>query len=393
MAGLAEVRGHGADTFWTWREIMYHFLDRITPDDMEAIAALAYIEMLESGFTRVGEFHYVHRDCDGSPYDNIGELSDRICGAAQASGINLTLLPSFYAHSGFGPLAPTSGQRRFITSLDEFASLFHHATVSASKLPGATVGIAPHSLRAVTPAELKRILTICRDGPIHIHAAEQVKEVEECVAATGARPVQWLLDHAPLDHRWCLIHATHMTPAEIEGVTRSGATVGLCPITEANLGDGIFPAIPFIAQGGQLGIGTDSNVNINAAEELCTLEYSQRLANLGRNIFAKGVGSSSGRSLFDQALAGGQRATNSVSEGLAVGSSADIVGLVCHYESLTAREREDAIFDRFIFGGRNHCVIDTVWVRGQCFVVGGRHVKHEAIFASFRRTLKRILSA
>lgn len=393
MAGLAEVRGPGSDTFWTWREIMYHFLDRLTPEDMEAIAALAYIEMLESGFTRVGEFHYVHHDCNGLPYDNIGELAERICGAAQSSGINLTLLPSFYAHAGFGGLDPTMGQRRFITSIDDFALLFQRATQSARSLPGATMGVAPHSLRAVTPGELGEIISLCQGYPVHIHAAEQVKEVEECVAATGARPVEWLLDHAPLDQHWCLIHATHMTPEEIEGVVKSGATVGLCPITEANLGDGVFPASSFITQGGQIGIGTDSNIRINAAAELCMLEYSQRLTSRGRNVLAQGSGISSGRSLFDMALHGGLRAANVPMGELARGHPADIVVLACDYEWMVTREREDTIFDRLIFGGQNGCAIDSVWVRGKRVVSGGHHVHGEKIIAGFRRSLRRILSA
>ena len=393
MAGLAEVRGPGADTFWTWREIMYHFLDRITPDDLEAIAALAYLEMLESGFTRVGEFHYVHHDCDGSPYGNVGELTERICAAAHTAGINLTLLPSFYAHGGFGGLEPTHGQRRFILSLDQFARLFEAAARSVRALPGATIGVAPHSLRAVAPYELREILSLGTGLPVHIHVAEQVPEVEECVAACGRRPVEWLLEHAPLDHRWCLIHATHLTAAEIAGVARSGATVGLCPITEANLGDGIFPAASFLAQGGSLGIGSDSNVHVDAAAELCQLEYSQRLTLLERNIVARGPGVSSGRSLFDLALAGGNRASGVAPGGFAIGSPADIVELACDYESLATPERGDSMLDRWIFGGRGGgCVVDHVWVRGRCLVAGGRHFRRDETAARFRRTLRRILS-
>ena len=198
MAGLAEVRGPGPDTFWTWREVMYHFLDRLTPEDIEAIAAQAYVEMLESGFTRVGEFHYVHHDCDGLPYANIGELADRICGAAQASGINLTLLPVFYAHANFGGIAPTRGQRRFVTTPGQFARLLETAGRSVRTLPGANLGVAPHSLRAVTALELEEIVSFAGNRPIHIHAAEQVREVEDCLAVTGQRPVEWLLDHVAL---------------------------------------------------------------------------------------------------------------------------------------------------------------------------------------------------
>ena len=392
MSGLAEVRGPAADSFWTWREIIYHFLDRLTPEDIESIAALAYVEMLESGFTRVGEFHYVHHDCDGRPYAKVGELAERICGAAHATGINLTLLPSFYARSNFGGLPPTAGQRRFITSLDQFAQLLENASESIRALPDAAVGVAPHSLRAVTPDELKEIASLCPAGPIHIHAAEQTREVEDCLAATGARPVEWLLANVGLDHRWCLIHATHMTPTEIEGLARSGATVGLCPITEANLGDGVFPAVAFAAQGGRFGIGTDSNVNIDAASELCALEYSQRLASHGRNVLARERGASSGRSLFDHALIGGNRALGHAAGGLAAGQPADIVSLDCHYAWLTPRERGDTVFDRFIFGGRSGCAVEGVWVHGKRLVADGRHLRREKIAADFQRTMKRVLS-
>ena len=392
MSGLAEVRGPTSDSFWTWREIMYHFLDRLTPEDIEAITALAYAEMLESGFTRVGEFHYVHHDCDGKPYANIGEMAERICAAAHLTGINLTLLPSFYAHSNFGGLAPTIGQRRFISSLDGFARLLENAGRSTRAVSGATLGAAPHSLRAVTLDELNEIVSLCGDNPIHIHVAEQVKEVEDCITANGTRPVEWLLANAPVDGRWCLIHATHMTPTEIDAVTQRGATVGLCPITEANLGDGVFPAAAFAARGGRLGIGTDSNVNIDAAAELCMLEYSQRLTSLGRNVLAREKGASCGRSLFDLAYAGGNRALGHAQAGLSPSAPADIVTLSCDYPSLATQEREDAIIDRFIFGGRGGHAIDRVWVRGKCVVSNGQHFQREEFATRFRGTLRRILS-
>ena len=392
MSGLAETRGPASDSFWTWREIMYHFLDRLTPGDMEAIAAQAYVEMLESGFTRVGEFHYVHHDGDGKPYANPAELAERICGAAAATGIGLTLLPSFYAHGGFGGLAPTPGQRRFITSLDEFARLHASAARSVRALPRGRIGVAPHSLRAVTPEELETVVALGADGPIHIHVAEQVKEVADCLAATGARPVEWLLANAPVDHRWCLIHATHLTPPETAALARSGATVGLCPVTEANLGDGIFAAVPFLAQGGRIGFGTDSNVHIGAAAELCQLEYSQRLASLGRNVLATAQGRSTGRSLYDLALAGGNAALADAPGTLAEGSAADVVSLACDYGSLATRERGDAILDRFVFGGRSGYAVDRVWVGGRELVSAGCHHRRELVAATYRRTLRRLLS-
>ncbi|MBL8590085.1 MAG: formimidoylglutamate deiminase, partial [Methylobacteriaceae bacterium] len=222
MAGLAETRGPSDDTFWTWREAMYRFALAMTPDDVEAVAAQLYVEMLEAGFARVGEFHYLHHDRDGRPYANIAEMGARLAAAAATAGIGLTLLPVFYAHSGFGGAAPAEGQRRFICDLDAYARLIEASRAAVAPLAGGRVGVAPHSLRAVTAQELAHVVELCRDGPIHIHVAEQVREVEECLAATGARPVRWLIDHAPVDARWCLIHATHMTPDETVGVAASG---------------------------------------------------------------------------------------------------------------------------------------------------------------------------
>ena len=281
MGGLTEGRGPSeGDDFWSWRALMYRFLDRGGPDEIEAITALAFAEMLEGGFTRVGEFHYLHNDPDGQRYDDRGELAGRIAAAAADTGIGLTLLPVFYAHAGFGGAEPTHGQRRFINSLDSFAELMD------ARLPDAVVGVAPHSLRAVTPKELAAVVPMAGDGPVHIHAAEQTKEVADCLDWSGARPVQWLLENAELDRRWCLIHATHLTDDETRRLAASGAVAGLCPVTEANLGDGVFPAVEFLAQGGTFGVGTDSNVLIDAAGELRALEYSQRLTRRGRAVLA-----------------------------------------------------------------------------------------------------------
>ena len=266
MAGLAELRGDSTDTFWTWRETMYRFALAMTPDDVAAVATLLYVEMLEQGFTRVGEFHYLHHDRDGSHYADIGEMAARIAQAAETSGIALTLLPSFYAHGSFGGAAPHDGQRRFICSVDQFAELMSASRKAIASLPDANIGIAPHSLRAVTPEELAAITPLANGGPVHIHVAEQMKEVEDCLAWSGRRPVQWLLEHAPLDQRWCLIHATHTTNEEIAAFAKTGAVAGLCPITEASLGDGIFPAREFLDSGGAFGVGTDSNVLVGVAD-------------------------------------------------------------------------------------------------------------------------------
>jgi formimidoylglutamate deiminase len=257
MAGLTEISGASSDSFWTWRELMYRFVARMAPEDVEVITAQAYVEMLEAGFTRVGEFHYVHHDTSGAPYNDIAELGGRVAAAAQLSGIGLTLLPVFYAHAGFGGRTPDEGQRRFINDLDRFARLLEASRAAVAGCDGAVVGVAPHSLRAITPDELAAILPLAGAGPIHIHVAEQTKEVEDCIAWSRSRPVRWLLDHAPVDPRWCLVHATHMTDEETRAMAVTGAVAGLCPVTEANLGDGIFNATEFCGAGGAVGGGTD----------------------------------------------------------------------------------------------------------------------------------------
>jgi formiminoglutamate deiminase len=390
MAGLAERRGPANDDFWTWREVMYRFLDRLTPDDVEAITAQAFAEMLTAGFTWVGEFHYLHNDIDGRAYADPGELTDRIAAAARTTGIGLTLLPVFYAHGGFGGLAPGPGQRRFITNPDSFARLVERARSAASGLLGARVGIAPHSLRAVTPEELQAILPLAAGAPVHIHAAEQLGEVAECVAWSGVRPVQWLLDHAPVDETWCLIHATHLEGSEPARLAASGAVAGLCPVTEANLGDGIFPAREYIGRGGRFGVGTDSNILIDAASELRALEYSQRLETRSRNLLAPREGASVGAALFDRALAGGAQAMGVHEAGLQVGACADIVALDPAHPSLLER-RGDAILDAWIFAGGREAV-EAVWRAGDQVVAEGRHRQAQPIAARYRKTLKRLLT-
>jgi formimidoylglutamate deiminase len=371
MAGLAETRGDTADTFWTWRETMYRFALGMTPEDMEAIATLLYVEMLEQGFTRVGEFHYLHHDHDGAPYANPAEMATRIARAAEITGIGLTLLPSFYAHGTFGGAVPHAGQRRFICSIDQFAKLIDAARIAIRTLPGANLGIAPHSLRAVTSDELAAIVPLAESGPVHIHAAEQIKEVEECIAWSGRRPVEWLLDNAPVDQRWCLIHATHMVAAEVASLARSGAVAGLCPVTEASLCDGIFPAREFLEAGGRFGVGTDSNVLIGIADELRQLEYGQRLKHRERNVLSGGPRVSTGRTLFDGALAGGAQALAQPVEGLQVGARADIVTLDTTHPSLAGR-RGDAVLDGWIFAAGAGAVA-CVWASGNKVVEGGRH--------------------
>ena len=383
MAGLAEAPGGvDRDDFWSWRETMYRLVGRLTPDDVAAVAAMAFAEMLESGFTRVGEFHYLHHDIDGGAYAEPARMAAAVAAAGAETGIALTLLPVFYAHAGFGGTASAPGQRRFVSDLDRFARLREGCGHALRDLDGAVLGIGPHSLRAVTPGELTALLALAPEGPVHIHIAEQMPEVEACLAWSGARPVQWLLDHAPVDPRWCLVHATHVDPGEVAGIARSGAVVGLCPITEANLGDGLFPAGALLDAGGGFGIGSDSNVRIDAAEELRLLEYGQRLAHRQRNVLARD-GRSTGRTLFDHALLGGAQALGAPAAGLAVGVAADIVALAPDAEGASG----DALLDRWIFarGG-----IDSVWRAGRLVVREGRHVARDAIAARYRETLRRL---
>jgi formimidoylglutamate deiminase len=382
MAGLAEYRGQETDTFWTWREVMYRFALTMTPEQMEAVAAQLYVEMLEAGFTRVGEFHYLHHDRDGAPYANIAEMAERITAAADCSGIGLTLLPVFYAHSTFGGAAPNPGQRRFINDLDRYQKLLEASERVVARRAAATVGVAPHSLRAVTPDELAAVAAMRPGAPVHIHAAEQVKEVEDCLAWSGARPVEWLLGHADIDTHWCLIHATHMTPEETRRLAASGAVAGLCPVTEANLGDGIFNGADFISAGGAFGVGSDSNIEISAAAELRQLEYAQRLKRRERNVLNRG--GSTGRFLYEHAVFGGARALAAGPAGIAVGASADLVTLDTQHPGAAGRER-DELLDSWIFGG--HRLVDCVFVRGAKLVEGGRHIAREKVAATFHKAL------
>ncbi len=392
MAGLAETRGPATDSFWTWREQMYRFALAMSPDDVEAVAAQAYVEMLESGFTRVGEFHYLHHAPDGEPYTDIAEMAARIAAAAADTGIGLTLLPVFYAHANFGGAAPLPEQRRFVTSLHRYGRLVDASRRHIADLPGAVVGVAPHSLRAVTPEELAAVVALAPGGPVHIHVAEQTKEVDDCVAWSGARPVAWLLDRAAPDDRWCFVHATHMTADEAVRMAAAGVTAGLCPVTEANLGDGIFNARPYLEiGGGRFGIGTDSNVLISVSDELRQFEYAQRLATRERNFLcAPSPGASTGRALFEVAHAGGASALGASAGGLAVGAAADIVSLDAGHPALVGR-RCDQLLDAWIFAARG-CAVDCVWRWGAKVVAEGRHVKRDRVARRFRATMERLLA-
>ena len=389
MAGLTEYRGADADNFWSWRELMYRFVQRMTPDDLQAVTAMAFLEMLETGFTRVGEFHYVHHDPAGKPYADPAEMMTRVAAAAVESGIALTLLPVFYAHGNFGGRPPTEGQRRFISDVPGFARLLESGQRIARSLPDANCGIAPHSLRAVTPEQLASLTALAPAGPIHIHAAEQVKEVDDCLAWSGARPVQWLLDHAAVDSRWCLVHATHMTPDEVRRLAQSGAVAGFCPVTEANLGDGIAPAQPFLGAGGAFGIGTDSNVSIGASEELRQLEYSQRLRDRARNVLVSDHSRSTGQTLYANAVHGGTQALGLQPAGISVGAPADCLALAADAAALACRG-EASLLDSFIFVAGANC-IDTVWRGGRKLVSQGKHHARAKIEAQYVAALKRII--
>jgi formimidoylglutamate deiminase len=390
MAGLAERRGPVGDSFWTWREVMYRFLAALRPEDVEAIADLAFAEMLEAGFTVVGEFHYLHHGVGGVPYDDPAELSSRIVAAAARTGIGLTLLPCFYAQGGFGDAPPTAGQARFVNDRDGFERLLHGAVRHAARWPGAKVGVAPHSLRAVSARDLAAIATLSPDGPVHIHAAEQTREVEDCLASTGLRPVEWLLAHADVDPSWCLIHATHLTADETEGLAASGAVAGLCPVTEASLGDGTFPGPGFMAAGGRFGIGTDSNISIDGAGELRQLEYAQRLARRGRNLMVLREGQSTGTALFREAQRGGAQALAQTMGAFAPGHRGDVVVLDDGHPAFAGGP--ETWLDAWIFGAGREAV-ETVVAAGGTVVAGGRHRDRDEIVRRYRAVLRRLVGA
>jgi formimidoylglutamate deiminase len=380
MAGIAEHRTRADESFWTWRTAMYELAAKIGPDDLEAVATELYVEMLQAGYTAVVEFQYLHRASDGSPYAEPAELSLRIARAAERAGIRLTLLPVLYQRGGFGR-APSPEQLRFVLETDELLSV---AARIATLFPEVRVGVAPHSLRAVAPDALASLVAGLSDrsAPIHIHVAEQVREVEECIAALGARPVEWLADHVELGERWCLVHATHATELELELVGRSGAVVGLCPTTEANLGDGVFPLPAWLAHGGRFGIGSDSNVSVSLVEELRWLEYSQRLALRRRGVTA------GADALFGAALDGGARASGRPLAGIAPGAPADLIVLDPEHPALAERPLE-RVLDAFVFASSSPAVRD-VMVAGRWRVRDGRHAEADEARAAFRAALRRL---
>jgi formimidoylglutamate deiminase len=389
MAGMTEARGPDPrDTFWTWRRLMFRFLDHLTPDDARAIAAMVQMEMLEAGFGALAEFHYLHHRSDGRPYDKIAEMGESICAAAEETGIGLTLLPVLYRYGGCDkrPLAP--GQVRFGNDPDQFGQLVSQLETTVAGLRADSVlGIAPHSLRAVQPADLAFCIELAGPRVIHMHLAEQQEEVAEVLAAHGARPVEWLLNTVPVSDKWCLIHCTQMVASETAALARSGAVAGLCPITEASLGDGIFDGARYLGEGGKFGIGSDSNIRISLVEELRGLEYSQRLRDRGRAVLAT-ADKSTGRVLWQGAAMGGAQAAGRAAGAIAKGLWADIVALNGDMPDLEGRDG-DLILDTVVFSGDNRAIAD-VWSAGRHVVRAGQHIRRAAIVAQYRSVLARL---
>ena len=388
MAGLTEARTAGQDSFWTWRALMYRFLDRLTPEDVQAIAGQAMVEMAEAGFAAVCEFHYLHHPVGGGTFADPAEMSRRIVAAAKDTGLGLTHLPVIYEQGGVDGRALAGGQLRFGSSPEVYAAVLEGAARALAGLPDGVLGVAPHSLRAVGRDTLGRVAGMTQ-GPIHIHIAEQVAEVAEVQAAWGARPVDWALANLPVDPRWCMIHATQMTMEETAALARTGAVAGLCPITEANLGDGIFDAPRWLAAGGAFGVGTDSNVRISLAEELRLLEYSQRLGLKARAVMADSR--STGRFLWDGVTKGGAQAAGRSSGTIAVGQWADLLALAAEDERLEGLQG-DQMLDAFVFAGRDGLVRD-LWSAGRHIVRDGRHLAREAVTRRFRTTMRRLRDA
>jgi formimidoylglutamate deiminase len=394
MAGLTERASAGDDDFWAWRETMYGFLAKLTPRDLEAIATQLYVELVKHGFTSIAEFHYVHADPKGEPYETVTEMSDRLIASASAAGIGMTILPVVYRAGGFGGAPLSERQKRFALAEESFADLYERLARRHRADPNVRVGLAPHSLRAVPPDHLTRAVDMARkldkSAPIHIHVSEQPKEVAECRAWSGTTPISWLAANAPVDEAWCLVHATHATADEIATMAHRRAVVGLCPTTEANLGDGIFPLPEFAAQGGRFGIGTDSNVCTSPVEELRWLEYGLRLTRLKRNVAAKAAGGSTGAYLFDRAIDGGAQACGRKAGKLAPGWRADFVVLDSGHPALIAREG-DAILDSWLFAGNANPVRDVI-VGGEWIVREFHHRHEDQARADYAKALGRLRS-
>jgi formiminoglutamate deiminase len=388
MTGMTETRAAGRESFWTWRNLMYRFLDRLTPDQIESIAALVFMEMQEAGYASVGEFHYVHHQPGGAPFAQLSELSQRIFAAAHETGIGLTHLPVLYTYGGVAQEPLSGGQLRFGNDVDRFLELVDECRSSLPQIDS-KLGIAPHSLRATSPQNLAEVLGATPYGPVHIHIAEQVQEVTDVHAKLGQRPVAWLLDNIQVDEQWCLIHATHMTDAETSALARSGAVAGLCPITEANLGDGIFNGAAYVAEGGRFGVGSDSNIRISLPEELRTLEYSQRLRDQQRAVLVRE--GSVGQALYKKAALGGAQALGRNAGEIAEGKLADLVAVNRNHPTLCALN-DDQLLDGLCFAAPDGLVTD-LWSAGRHMVQQGRHVARDRIIAAYRSAIADLLAS
>ena len=387
MDVLTESRGQDAsDSFWTWRKLMYAFLDKLSPEQIEAITAFVQMEMLEAGYATNVEFHYIHHQPGGAHYDNLAELSERVIASTQTSGIGLTLVPVHYQFGGCDQRKLTSGQQRFGNDLDGYTKLWTQAKKSLELLPGdSRIGISAHSLRAVAQDSFSQLISLDNNAPFHMHLAEQKKEVEEVQNAWGARPVEWLLDNVPIDEKWCLIHCTQMLPHETNGLAQSGAVAGLCPITESSLGDGIFDGINFVDSGGRIAIGSDSNIRISLSEELRTLDYTQRLRDHSRAAFATEL-HSTGRRLFTAVVEGGAQAAGRETGHIEVGQWADLMSLDGTHPDLDGIAG-DTILDTYIFAGDDRMVSD-VWSAGRHQVKNGHHIDRASIVQQYRDVMK-----
>ena len=394
FSGLTEYRAQAQDSFWSWRTLMYRFAQRITPEQMEAIASWLYIEMLEAGYTSVCEFHYVHHDKSGQPYADDASLALCLLRAAQRTGIGLTLLPVLYQSSGFGATRPTQGQCRFIRGTDNMLRLLERLK-PLCEAQGARLGLAPHSLRAVPPDALRAVLaglnTIDASAPVHIHIAEQTGEVDACIAWSGQRPVEWLLNHAEVNARWCLVHATHMDAVEYRRAASSGAVAGICPSTEANLGDGIFDMPRWMSHGGAWGMGSDSHATVNAAEELMLLEYGQRLHLRQRNVLVNAQQPQVATAMTLQALQGGAQAAGRAIAGLAVGQQADFAVLDAGHPAIAGLTAPDML-SAHVFASHRTSALHDVWVAGRHQVHAGLHALHGQAAQAFVAARSALLS-
>ncbi|MBI3283236.1 MAG: formimidoylglutamate deiminase [Burkholderiales bacterium] len=385
MAGMTESAGESKDSFWTWRDLMYRYALHITPEQIQAIAAQLYVECLRHGYTAVCEFHYLHRAGDGAWYVNPAEMAQRIIAAAAQSGIGMTMLPVLYSYADFGGQALRHDQRRFASDVQEIMKLVQ--ALESARNAQVEIGVAPHSLRAASIEQIRALHAALPVGrPIHIHIAEQQKEVEACLAATGKRPVELLLESGLVDSRWCLVHATHLHPSEVQGLAVSGAVAGICSTTEGNLGDGFFDLPDYIAAGGRFGIGSDSHVSHSPIEELRWLEYGQRLRLQGRNIASTSGQRQVGDFLWQSALQGGAQASGRKIGQLASGCRADLLVLDENHPNLDGVASRD-LLNTWIFAGNDNLVRD-VYVGGQRVVQDGRHIHQAQIQAAYGHCMR-----